>query len=383
MSLFSNDPGLGGLFTNDPNRGGGGGSSLFLPWVAGEDFSIYDERVYDFKLFLCVKRVNDGRTTTPDVDTEYWRQTGRLQNLPDAPAATTTTTKYVLEREGAEQETGVTIAFGANATATFDSSYIGGFPANISNFNNGRVIEFANGLANAAHVSGNLSIGNVGGARVSIASSNDNDTLVMKVAEWVNLLNASVNMNLRFAVNLAVNTSMDIFFIDTSINIDPANIVVRTTSDTGIVLGNDFSASINASAPSIILEAPAPTWVEDTGGGGEPDAYLKSAVVSNAGATLTLTNKDNTTVGFTPSSGGGSGYTNNLLGAGSLLTKVALFLGTAGTEVTNANPLLTYIPYTTNSVIYYWFPNRDSGNGQWSDNTNPVAMSAVTINLIG
>ena len=40
------------------------------------------------------------------------------------------------------------------------------------------------------------------------------------------------------------------------------------------------------------------------GGGGEPDAYIKSASVS--GNTLTLTNKDDTTVAFTPSGGGGS-----------------------------------------------------------------------------
>ena len=39
-------------------------------------------------------------------------------------------------------------------------------------------------------------------------------------------------------------------------------------------------------------------------GGGEPDAYIKSASVS--GNTLTLTNKDDTTVAFTPSGGGGS-----------------------------------------------------------------------------
>ena len=39
-------------------------------------------------------------------------------------------------------------------------------------------------------------------------------------------------------------------------------------------------------------------------GGSEPDAYLKSASVS--GNTLTLTNKDNTTINFTPSEGSGS-----------------------------------------------------------------------------
>ena len=43
--------------------------------------------------------------------------------------------------------------------------------------------------------------------------------------------------------------------------------------------------------------------ISASGGGGEPDAYIKSASVS--GNTLTLTNKDNTTVAFTPSGGGG------------------------------------------------------------------------------
>ena len=39
----------------------------------------------------------------------------------------------------------------------------------------------------------------------------------------------------------------------------------------------------------------------ESGGGGEPDAYIKSASVS--GNTLTITNKDDTTVTFTPSGG--------------------------------------------------------------------------------
>ena len=254
--LCEGDLTVDGTITND-------GIVNLENWVPGQDYSIFDERAFDSKLYVCLQRVNDGRTTTPLVDTEFWRQAGYLTLLPDVPAATTENVYYRLFREGASQETGVTVAFGANPTTAFDSSYVGGFPANISNFNNGRVIEFANGLANAPHVSGNLSIGNVGGVRVSIASGNDNDTLVMKVAEMVGILNASVNMNLRFAVNLAVNTSMDIFFIDTSIDIDPANIVVRTTSGTGIVLGNDFSVSINVSAPSIILVAPNPTWEVD------------------------------------------------------------------------------------------------------------------------
>ena len=45
-------------------------------------------------------------------------------------------------------------------------------------------------------------------------------------------------------------------------------------------------------------------WAYIPEGGSEPDAYLKSASVS--GNTLTLTNKDNTTVVFTPSEGSGS-----------------------------------------------------------------------------
>lgn len=40
--------------------------------------------------------------------------------------------------------------------------------------------------------------------------------------------------------------------------------------------------------------------IDEHGGGGEPEAYLKSANVN--GNTLTLTNKDNTTVVFTPES---------------------------------------------------------------------------------
>ena len=69
------------------------------------------------------------------------------------------------------------------------------------------------------------------------------------------------------------------------------------------------------------------------------------------------------------------------------LTKITLFLGTqkaTRTDGGNATPPdETYIPFETDGVEYFFFPNRDSGNGLWSDNKNPEATGATSFNLIG
>ena len=62
-----------------------------------------------------------------------------------------------------------------------------------------------------------------------------------------------------------------------------------------------LTAGTNITIENNVISASA------SGGGGEPDAYIKSASVS--GNTLTLTNKDDTTVAFTPSGGGGGSET--------------------------------------------------------------------------
>ena len=135
-----------------------------------------------------------------------------------------------------------------------------------------------------------------------------------------------------------------------------------------------------------ILKSDGTDWlpVDETGGGGTTVSVDGSVVadpnlIFSNNITATVVGS-NVTIDVT---GGGSGYTNAFANTPDLLTKVALFLGTPGTEVVNSDDQLTYTPYTTNSVEFYFFPNRDSGKGQWSDNTNPVDASATTWNLIG
>ena len=231
-------------------------------WIAGQDYSIYDERVYEFKLYVALQG-SSGRTTNPLEDTEFWRQVGYLNLIPDPPSSSTDDIYYRLFREGTPVEVGVTVAFGNNSTGFFDRSYIDGFPSPISTFNTGTVFEFANGLVNNANVGGNLSDNNITGVRVSIANGNDNDPLAMKVAEWVGLINGSSAMNLRVEVNSLVDTSMDIFYRDSSIDIDRANIIVRTRNNNQIVIPNSFGVTIPANIPQRILTPINPTWSVD------------------------------------------------------------------------------------------------------------------------
>ena len=135
-----------------------------------------------------------------------------------------------------------------------------------------------------------------------------------------------------------------------------------------------------------ILKSDGTDWlpVDEPSGGGSTVSVDGSVVadpnlIFSNNITATVVGSD-VTIDVT---GGGSGYTNAFANTPDLLTKVALFLGTPGTEVVNSDDQLTYTPYTTNSVEFYFFPNRDSGKGQWSDNTNPVDASATTWNLIG
>ena len=259
-------------------------------WVSGSDYLKNDQVQYNGKVYIAQERINDGRTTTPDMDAVGWLQAGGLTGLPNVPAATTTTTDYSLRRTAAVPEEGVTISFTMNATDDFDQSYIGGFPADIANFTSGRNIEFGNYGFQTNRVGDITGTNNLPGVRISVAEGNSDNTLAEHVAEWVALGNADPRLFIEFAVNALDNTRMDIFYSDVEQDINPANIVKVTMNNVGITIDDDFVIAIIANAPEKIVEAPEPVWIEASSGGGgfAPDPSGGTAgqiIIVNAGET--------------------------------------------------------------------------------------------------
>ena len=236
-------------------------------WVSESDYLKNDQVHFGGKVYIAQERINDGRTTTPDMDAVGWLQAGGLTGLPNVPAATTTTTDYSLRRTAATPEEGVTISFTMNATNDFDQSYIGGFPADIANFTSGRNIEFGNYGFQTFRVGDITGTNNLPGVRISVAEGNSANSLAEHVAEWVALGNADPRLFIEFAVNALDDTRMDIFYSDTEQDINPANIVKVTMNNVGITIDDDFAIAIIANAPEKIVEAPEPEWVEASGGG--------------------------------------------------------------------------------------------------------------------
>ena len=271
MGILGNDPGSYNLINNKPGGGGGSGdTNNLLDWVAGEDYLQFSERVYDFKLYVSLIRINDGRTTVPSEDGEGWRQAGILSQVPDVPAATSSTVNYNLQRPAAVPEAGVTIKFNANPTTTGARTYIQGFPSAVTNLNAGTLIEFTNGSL-AGRVTTQFSDGNVGpGIRINIENSSRNNTLTQKVAEFVSIINNDVRFNIEALVSSIDSEWIEIFYTDKEIDIVPTNITVKTQSDAGIPsnLPDDYSMTIPSEAPTKIVEAPLAVWSIDTGGGG-------------------------------------------------------------------------------------------------------------------
>ena len=103
----------------------------------------------------------------------------------------------------------------------------------------------------------------------------------------------------NFITNSDIPTNVSYFTNDAGYLTEHQNLDAYATK-TELATGLDgkqatLTAGANITIENNVISASA-------SGGGEPDAYIKSASVS--GNTLTLTNKDDTTVAFTPSGGG-------------------------------------------------------------------------------
>lgn len=116
-------------------------------------------------------------------------------------------------------------------------------------------------------------------------------TVPTKVSELQNDSNFITNSDIPTNVSAFTN---DAGYLTEHQNLDAY--ATKTELATGLA---EKQATLTAGA-NITIEN---NVISASGGGSEPDAYIKSASVS--GNTLTLTNKDNTTVAFTPSGGGG------------------------------------------------------------------------------
>ena len=137
------------------------------------------------------------------------------------------------------------------------------------------------------------------------------------------------------------------------------------TNDSGFITNeyhdatkqNKLVAGSNITIENDVISASGGT------GGSEPDAYLKSASVS--GNTLTLTNKDNTTVVFTPTGGSGGGsYTlpvanKNTLGGVKVIHNSVLSSDDGNKVLMDDNNQL-FIPYASargNVGLFGFNPN--------------------------
>ena len=116
-------------------------------------------------------------------------------------------------------------------------------------------------------------------------------TVPTKVSELENDSNFITNSDIPTNVSYFTN---DAGYLTEHQNLDAY--ATKTELATGLAEKQaTLTAGANITIENNVISASA------SGGGGEPDAYIKSASVS--GNTLTLTNKDDTTVAFTPSGG--------------------------------------------------------------------------------
>lgn len=106
----------------------------------------------------------------------------------------------------------------------------------------------------------------------------------------------------NFITNSDIPTNVSYFTNDAGYLTEHQNLDAYATK-TELATGLDGKQATLTAGANITIENNVIS--ASGGGGGEPDAYIKSASVS--GNTLTLTNKDDTTVAFTPSGGGGEG----------------------------------------------------------------------------
>ena len=106
----------------------------------------------------------------------------------------------------------------------------------------------------------------------------------------------------NFITNSDIPTNVSYFTNDAGYLTEHQNLDAYATK-TELATGLDGKQATLTAGANITIEN---NVISASGGGGEPAAYIKSASVS--GNTLTLTNKDDTTVAFTPSGGGSKTY---------------------------------------------------------------------------
>lgn len=104
----------------------------------------------------------------------------------------------------------------------------------------------------------------------------------------------------NFITNSDIPTNVSAFTNDAGYLTEHQNLDAYATK-TELATGLDGKQATLTAGANITIEN---NVISASASGGEPDAYIKSASVS--GNTLTLTNKDDTTVAFTPSGGSGS-----------------------------------------------------------------------------
>lgn len=104
----------------------------------------------------------------------------------------------------------------------------------------------------------------------------------------------------NFITNSDIPTNVSAFTNDAGYLTEHQNLDAYATK-TELATGLDGKQATLTAGANITIEN---NVISASASGGEPNAYIKSASVS--GNTLTLTNKDDTTVAFTPSGGGGS-----------------------------------------------------------------------------
>ena len=133
------------------------------------------------------------------------------------------------------------------------------------------------------------------------AFTNDAGYITEKAIPTVPTKVSELENDSNFITNSDIPTNVSYFTNDAGYLTEHQNLdayATKTELTTGLAEKQaTLTAGANITIENNVISASG-------GGGGEPDAYIKSASVS--GNTLTLTNKDDTTVAFTPSGGGGS-----------------------------------------------------------------------------
>ena len=331
----------------DLNIDGEATSTNSVPtWESGINYSLNSQRVYENILYVNILAVTTMSTITPDMDTTHWAPAGTgggsggSTNVPNVPAETANAVRYVIEREGLPQQVGSSFTFALSnippALVTTDAAE--NFNAFSINNPFGAIILFG-GIKNTAARQGNLLFcdnGTTGTAlTVENAIAEAGRPICNTVNSFISVLGGQTVENYLNDLVIAYN------FILSRLS----NPITALRSGDNIVFYSNTPAT-NFTAGTTLSQNGVYTSV--TGG-------TESRTIPGVQPPPTWINRN-------------------------LFSKIELFLGTEGASVPNQDPQLTYTPYTTYGVEYYFFPNRDNGNGAWSDTTD---LTGNVWNLIG